>query len=75
MVKYEQWKKVEMPDGKKRTKIIEKEITKEFISAIQIQIVEFQEHVARVKLQYKALHNLKENLPQGHAGHHPDGFC
>lgn len=68
MVKYEQWKKVEMPDGKKRTKIIEKEITKEeLISAIQIQIVEFQEHVARVKLQYKALHILKENLPQGHA--------
>lgn len=68
MVKYEQWKKVEMSDGKKRTKIIEKEITKEeFISAIQIQIVEFQEHVARVKLQYKALHNLKEKLPQGHA--------
>lgn len=29
MVKYEQWKKVEMPDRKKRTKIIEKEITKE----------------------------------------------
>lgn len=27
MVEYEQWKKVEMPDGKKK-KIIEKEITK-----------------------------------------------
>lgn len=43
MVKYKQWKKVEMPDRKKTTKVIEKEITKEeFISAIQIEIGEFQ---------------------------------
>lgn len=28
MVEYEQWKKVEMPVGKKKKKIIEKEITK-----------------------------------------------
>lgn len=37
MVKYEQWKKVEMLDGKKRIKIIEKEIMKEeLIFVIQI---------------------------------------
>jgi hypothetical protein len=66
-IKYEQWKKVEMPDGKKRTRIVEKEIKKEdFVTAVQTQICEFQEHVARVRLQYKALHSLKDNLPEGH---------
>lgn len=45
-------RKLKCQMGKKKTKIIEKEITKEeFISAIQIQIVKFQEHVARVKLE------------------------
>lgn len=67
-VKYEQWKKIEMPDGRKRTKIVEREITKEdFVTVVQTQICEFQEHVARVRLQYEALHNLKDNLPEGHA--------
>jgi hypothetical protein len=28
-VKYEQWKKVEMADGKKRTKIVDREVTRD----------------------------------------------
>lgn len=75
MVEYEQWKKVEMPDGKKKKKIIEKEITKEeFISAIQIQIVEFQEHVVRVKDPIQSSAQSEGELTSG-TRHHPDGCC
>lgn len=67
-IKYEQWKKVDMADWKKRTKIVEKEMSKaEFVSAVQVQICEFRQHVSRVRTQYQALTNLKENLPTGHA--------
>ena len=38
-----------------------------FISILQAQVRDFQEHVSRVRLQYQALHNLKENLPTGNA--------
>ncbi|XP_071164971.1 uncharacterized protein [Mytilus edulis] len=63
-VRYEQWKKVEMADGKKRTKIVEREETRDsFISIVHTQVRDFQEHVSRVRLQYQALNNLKENLP------------
>jgi len=66
-VSYPQWKKVEMPDGKKKTKIVEKKLKRdEFVAAIIQQIGEFQKHVQRVKSQYAAVSTLKENLPQGH---------
>ena len=49
-VKYEQWKKVEMADGKKRTKIVDREVTRDsFISILQAQVRDFQEHVSRVR--------------------------
>lgn len=55
-----------MTDGKKRTKIIDREETRNsFISILQAQVRDFQEHVSRVRLQYQALNNLKENLPTG----------
>lgn len=38
----------------------------EFITLIKDQICEFQGHVDRVKTQYAAVSQLKENIPQGH---------
>ncbi|XP_052087680.1 uncharacterized protein LOC127724675 [Mytilus californianus] len=67
-IMYEQWKKVDMADGKKRTKIVQIELSNaEFVSAVLVQVCEFQQHVSRVRIQYKALTNLKENLPAGNA--------
>ena len=55
-----------MADGNKRTKIVDREETRDsFISILQAQVRDFQEHVSRVRLQYQALNNLKENLPTG----------
>ncbi|CAC5379205.1 unnamed protein product [Mytilus coruscus] len=34
---------------------------------VLVQVCEFQQHVSRVRIQYKALTNLKENLPAGNA--------
>ena len=47
-----------MADGKKRTKIVDREVTRDsFISILQAQVRDFQEHVSRVRLQYQALHS------------------
>ena len=55
-----------MADGNKRTKIVDREETRDsFISILQAQVRDYQEHVSRVRLQYQALNNLKENLPTG----------
>ena len=62
-----QWKKTELTNGKKRTVIVEKMMEKEeFITLIKDQICEFQGHVDRVKTQYAAVRQLKENIPQDH---------
>ena len=62
-----QWKKVELPDGKKKTKIVEENLSKqEFVQKAQTQAADFIEHCDRVKAQYKAMGNLKDNLPDGH---------
>ena len=66
-VSYQQWAKVELLDGKKGTKIIEKESTKEAFSEKFLQMsADFSEHVDRVHCQYKYVRNLKENLPPDH---------
>lgn len=45
-VAYSQWKKVDIPGGKKRTIIVEQKLSKdEFISIMRKQICEFAEHV------------------------------
>lgn len=64
---YDQWHRVDCPDGKKRMKIVEKKLNKvEFFMLVHNQTTEFLEHVSRIKGQYKALKDLKDNLPKHH---------
>ncbi|VDI32445.1 Hypothetical predicted protein [Mytilus galloprovincialis] len=66
-VVFSQWKKVDMPDGRKKTVIVDQTLKKEdFNSIMNKQICEFSQHVQRVKAQYAAISTLKENLPPGH---------
>lgn len=66
-LKLEQWKKVEMSDGKKKTIIVTEEMPKEkFTEKVELQTIEFKDHLARISAQYKALNSLKDNLPTGH---------
>lgn len=67
LIKYQQWMKVSEDDGKKRTKVVEKEVeTEAFCKKFLEASTEFKEHVNRVNLQYKAMKELKDNLPEGH---------
>lgn len=66
-IHHEQWKKVTLDDGKKRTKIVATEVDKNsFKTLVNEQINDFKEHIKRVKQQYKAIGELKQNLPDGH---------
>ena len=67
-VKYEQWKKVEIADGKKRTKIVDREVTRDsFISILQAQVRDFQEHVSSFTQSEGKFTDWK--------CHRSDGFC
>lgn len=64
---HHQWQRVQQTDGKTRTKVVEKKLQKnEFVSILHKQTADFIEHCDRVKAQYKALNNLKDNLPDKH---------
>lgn len=66
-VHHEQWKRVTLEDGKKRTKIVGTNITlNDFTKKFLEQTCDFKEHVYKVKEQYKAMKTLKDNLPDGH---------
>jgi len=65
-VSYEQWKRVECPDGKKRIKIVNLNTTREDFSTLVLkELDEFHEHVNRVHTQHAANDRLKKNLPVG----------
>lgn len=67
VINHEQWKKVTLDDGKKRTKVVNTERPKAvFMDLLEKQTQEFKQHVYRVKQQYKAMGDLKDNLPEGH---------
>ena len=66
-VNLSQWKRVEIEErGKKMyiTKIVESTLPKEnFISHVESQMKDFEDHISRVKNQYEQIKKLKENLP------------
>ncbi|XP_069138828.1 uncharacterized protein [Argopecten irradians] len=66
-VSYEQWKRVDCEDGKKRMKIVQHQVSRDELAAFFIkQTCEFQEHTQRIKEQYKAMSDLKHGLPPNH---------
>ena len=72
-IRHEQWKKVTLDDGKKRTKIVGEDVQKDnFIEIVKSQIKEFRAHILRVKQQYKAISDPKQNMPEGHVISHID---
>ncbi|XP_060564869.1 uncharacterized protein LOC132724071 [Ruditapes philippinarum] len=72
-IQHNQWKKVTLDDGKKRTKIVMSEVDKEtFQKTLHEQVAEFRHHILLVKQQYKAIGDLKKNLPDGHVLAHMD---
>ena len=67
-IEYEQWKRVQDEDGKKRMKIVKIDATKvELVAAAGKAVNEFRQHASRVSEQYGQLKKLKENLPAGEA--------
>lgn len=62
-----QWKRVpiELKGQKKMVmKIVETIMTKqEFVTHLTTQVKEFDQHVSRIKTQYKEMKRLKDNLP------------
>jgi hypothetical protein len=67
VVTYEQWKSVDCDDGKKRMKVVQTTCCKEeFADLFVKQISAFQEHANRIKAQYKAISDLKKQLPENH---------
>lgn len=66
-VSYEQWKRVDCEDGKKRMKIVQHQVSRDELAAFFIkQTCEFQEHTRGIKELYKAMSDLKHGLPPNH---------
>ena len=64
---HQQWKKVTMTDGKKRTKIVGSDVpNEEFQKLIRDQTADFIDHVKGIRCQYKAMRELKDNMKDEH---------
>ena len=67
IVKYQQWKRVKLQNGKERMRIVDTQLPKtEFISKLLEEFDAFITHVERVTQQYKSLKEMKDVLPQNH---------
>jgi hypothetical protein len=67
LVKFSQWKKIEVIEKEKKkyvTRIVE--IEKDRHDFIDFLAAEFKGHVNRVYKQYEEIKRLKENLPTNH---------
>lgn len=66
-VKFQQWKRVKLQNGKERMRIIDVEIPKESFKYTMLkEFSDFVSHVKRVTAQYKGVKAMKENLPKDH---------
>ena len=64
-IKFQQWKRVKLQNGKERMRIVDVEVTKEeFVKTMKKEFEEFVAHVDRVTKQYKSVRLMKENLPK-----------
>ncbi|KAK6184250.1 hypothetical protein SNE40_006756 [Patella caerulea] len=67
IVKYQQWKRVKLPNGKERMRIVETQLQKnEFTSKMKEEFDAFVTHVERVTQQYKSVKEMKDLLPDNH---------
>ena len=65
-VKYDQWKRVKLDDGKLKTKLVqETKTSEEFKEMFLKDVQDFKEHTQRVSNQFHEVKRLKENLPNG----------
>lgn len=66
VINYDEWRRADGTDGRKRMKIVSLQVTKEeFKNVVTKEIKEFMDHVKRVRTQFIANERLKKNLPTG----------
>ena len=66
-IRYQEWRRKKMNDGKDRMKIVDVEKTKdELIEMMKEAHREFGTHIHNVKEQYKGVKQMKEKLPKDH---------
>ncbi|WAQ99020.1 hypothetical protein MAR_023393 [Mya arenaria] len=66
-IKYQEWKRKKMSEGKERMRVVDIELPKgEFINVMISTYNEFAKHISRVIDQYKGLKQMKEKLPVNH---------
>lgn len=63
-VKFQQWRRVKLNNGKERQRVVEVEMSRtDFIEMMITAFEEFAAHVKRVKDQYAAVKDMKDKLP------------
>jgi hypothetical protein len=66
-IKYDQWKRVKVDDGKLKTKLVQEVLTVGVFKEMFLKdVADFKEHTERIANQFREVKNLKENLPNGH---------
>ena len=66
-IRYQEWRRKKMHDGRERMRIVDLELPKtEFINVMKETYNQFEQHIKRVVDQYKAIKAMKESLPKGH---------
>jgi len=67
-ITFQQWKRVNLRNGKERMRIVETHLAKiEFIAIMKDEFVAFATHLERVAHQYKSVKQMEEQLPASHA--------
>lgn len=66
-IRYQEWKRKKMSDGKERMRVVDLELPRrEFIEVMKKTYKEFASHIHKVVEQYKGLRQIKERLPKNH---------
>lgn len=66
-IRYQEWKRKKMSDGKERMRVVDLELPRgEFIEVMTKTYKDFASHIHKVIEQYKGLKHMKERLPVNH---------
>ena len=66
-VRFQEWKRQKMKDGKEKMRVVDTELQKEaFIELMKQTYKDFANHIKKVVEQYKAVKQMKERLPENH---------
>ena len=67
IVRFQQWKRVKLANGKERQRVVEVNLDKiDFVQLMTETFHSFKGHIDRVKEQYGAVKTMKEKLPANH---------